>query len=136
MENHVTSLECSRELWDAGLRVPSFAYWLQHKYTETKGQFSLVWPDEDQGSFNVDGFKENKIVYYPAYLASELGELLPVNTIRHYWIKEAVDGTRYYQIETDFEKIIDESECDARAKMLLHLIKSGLVDVTSLNEKV
>lgn len=138
MNNHTTSLELSRELWEAGLRVES--------EFRIKQDGKLVWP----------GNAYDPLTSYPAYLASELGELLPFEIKLdglHYcgdykanifslgvekneegWMYYYCNGQESYYVNKTLE--YHKSECDARAKMLLHLIREGLVDVISLNEKV
>ena len=134
MKNHVTSLELSKELNKL----------LPDKYKESK---FCHWNDKISGYHNTGdtGIKlveniglENEETY-PAYLSSELGEILPDKIkFEDVWFKlNSWKGGRawyldYISPETNLDlhcPVYDENECDARAKMLIFLIKNNSINL-------
>jgi len=129
MEKHVTSLELSKKLKELGVPQKSnFAYWTGNKNKLSIIQNGVI-SSLKSGDFAVLTKRQE---YISAFLASEVLEMLPVNTIRYFWIKNAQDGSKYYELLTDYEKITDTKEADLLAKMLIYLIENGLLDVKSL----
>ena len=128
MENHVTNLALSKKLKELGVKQESEFYWLLNPT-----------PSKDFWLGDKDMFEERKPYlqdFYPAFLASELGEILPEKIpkksgqgydILQIWAKFNIE------YHTTFEppnvRIMNngESEADIRAKMLIHLIESKLI---------
>lgn len=138
LEQKVTSLALSRQLYEAGIVVESEFWWAVDEF-ETK----LV--DKDHINKHATTRK-----YYPAPLSSELGELLPVYAqfekeslpfqiriekgIRDvdtdewevlYWrySKTLVSEPEYQERG----RVFADTEANARAKMLLFLKEKGLL---------
>lgn len=121
IENHVTSLSLSKQLKEAGCPQISEFYHI------------LVW-----GRWFVDRVKnpsdyDNDNIC-SAYLSSELGELLPHIIKAPYGDEYREQIVNVYKRKDDwlasaglFYEELAKNECEAKAEMLLHLIKQGLV---------
>ncbi len=121
LSRQVTSLEISKRLLELGIKQQSLFYW-------------RIWKDKSTSIVYTKG----KIIdkeYISAYTASELGELLPKTIIHDGDECELVciygkKGGCYVMYCEDEFTAIDfqaETECDARGKMLIHLLESGLL---------
>lgn len=117
-KKYVTSSQLSRQLKEAGLQQKSEWYWAVEM---EKGK------ETDRWSLCPSEHLLPEHPKYSAFHVGELGDMLPVNTIRDWWIKQAVDGSRYYEMVTDYEKVTDISLAEAMGKMLLYLKKEGLL---------
>lgn len=135
IEQHVTSLDLSKRLKELGLKTGSFYWWLMDDGSAV--------PEDSGTIFIGDNLQKDYFCEIcSAYLASELGEILPERA-SDYWedlhytwyLNNAKVGNKYY-VEyvkgtkpfTMFGAKNDENESNARAKMLIHLIENGLVD--------
>ena len=135
IEQHVTSLELSKKLKELGVKKESVFYYAsgyvvtnraQHYYRDELMNYGCGCCEERSGYDKDD--------VCSAYLASELGDMLPrlihknergflisiCKSIDNDWIIK-------YDTYTDFKlKItIDKTEADARAEMLIYLIENG-----------
>ena len=150
---HVTSLELSRELKEAGVPQKSLFIWVENSgihectyFGDGEDDFSLILSGDYMDSDIDKGTEE-----YSAFLASELGEMLPgeINLPfknrkkrlhNHFLLikkcsagfKNMVSYLNWNSQEQLHERA--ETEANARGKMLLYLIKEGLVDVKSLGK--
>lgn len=124
IESHVVSLPLSKRLKELGYPQTAYFSW----YTNGDGAQLLHHPE------GFSGF-ENK--NYSAFLASELGEMLPFFVNKsHVWAGQlmCVRHPQYWTVSygTVKEAWIQESadtEADARAKMLIHLLEQKLITV-------
>lgn len=127
IENHVTSLELSKQLKELGVKQESEFRWfpfdkgvrgwqiVRLDYSELKG-----WRYYRKNNKDFD--------FYSAFLSSELGELLKNNGVTCNWQYDT-DGTwkwTAYQPSRLNSSFNDETECNARAKMLIYLIQQRL----------
>lgn len=120
LEQHVTSLELSKRLKELGVPQDNSHFvwggWVKRyvSQVETRKQAYAA-------SFRTEA---------SAFLASELGEMLPTavwNTIRNV-------GNKRSRRAVDFNGTLfmADTEADARAKLLIHLIEQGIVDPKTL----
>jgi hypothetical protein len=120
IDKHVVSLELAKQLVAAGIVVESEFWWVN-----ISGEWS-VFPNY---RLEVTGTNEK----YPAPLSSELGELLPVQitiadeTFYFLQNKEFVTYHNPNDDDADIWSEIDDTEANARAKMLLYLKEKGLL---------
>lgn len=127
IENHVTSLDLSRKLHELGIRKPSIFYW-----------------GYEDGNYHVKHY-HTCIPHYPAYLSSELFEILPYRIeadgqkfllhIEKYCDRPFVcyaheELWKNYQIYMTIDKY--NLSC-ILAKILINLIEKGHVNVEDLN---
>lgn len=124
IENHVVSLDLSRKLKELGVpQTSSLFHW-----HETPGEIKLFSGSHDD---------DCKGVAYSAFLASELGEMLPRgsyswNTLYGWTAAARQQGREDVQVRTiPFPK----TEPDARAELLIHLIENHIIDPKSLTKE-
>lgn len=125
--NHVTSLKWSKALAERGVRQESyFCYW--QNATTKEWELSNHW-------------SHGPAKMISAFLTSELGEMLPTgfydskNDYFHFEQIKISDKSgweiRYILMSSKRvdarAKIYQDTECDARAAMLCHLIDEGVV---------
>lgn len=118
LKSLVTNLELSRKLKEAGVKQDSLFYWNGSIISR-----DLMLKDKKDEVIT-------KGYIYSAFTAGELGELLPngyfTTRLGHGWSAFWTDNTPDYLDWKD--KIVGEkTEADARAKMLLYLIKHKLI---------
>jgi hypothetical protein len=100
----------------------------------------FVWEYEDDHCYGIKFFPYavvpndfNSFKLYSAYTVAELGEMLPdfveltkIKNIKIATIYSEDNGTE------NNVSVIDDTEANARAKMLIHLIENGLVKLGDL----
>lgn len=123
-EDQVANVELSKELKDLGVKQDSVWFW--NSCITSRLYLSVDNPLEDR--LTTDG---TYLQYsLSAYTVAELGKMLPYKIEGEYFLRTG-KTERYYQVSyfdldlnqkhTEFE----EKEADARAKMLIYLIKEG-----------
>ena len=136
--NHVTSLELSRRLKE--LKVPQNTYfrWLP---ATGLGDVPSLMPRDARGKYPTAW--DNGI---SAYLASELGEMLPdIITGEHLysyqqarnWSDKRLPKHRlvyWFAGEIELYRVDADTECNCRAKMLIHLLENHLISVEELGK--
>jgi hypothetical protein len=116
MKDHVTNLELSKTLRELGFPQESKFYWDSHAVEK------------------IDGFGITSDGEYSAYLASELGEWLPMD----YCSSKTVYKKSNKKWVCDKDNWRGEypqyanNECDARAKMLIYLAENKLINAKEL----
>lgn len=131
IENHVVSLELAKQLWEAGIKIDSYFEWSNWGHTSQKPGEPIIWHPSwgigrnhnhvlhGSGSVgNPELMVRKNIEYYPAPLASELGELLRNGT------QIEKNGNEYFVYRATKNGGITQhskSMPDAMAKMLLYL---------------
>jgi hypothetical protein len=139
LEKQVCSLELAKELKKLGVKQESSFYWEEDMDFLVKGSGLGIKKNGKyivvNGDFNLYGGKR-----YSAFTTTELGDILPeklynwndYNNIlelkqkKHDGIWEVI----YNNAELDNGIYISEkTESDARAKMLIHLIKNDIIKV-------
>lgn len=135
IKQHVTSLELSKKLKQAGVPQESCLYWQVSTINAThltKQVTHLVADEREGNDCGIDNLKRYFSCLQPIY-----NDSLWINK------KEWSLGNPFWDVysaylSTELEKWLPVEVCKAnlspndRAKMLLYLIKEGLVDVTSL----
>lgn len=147
IEQHVTSLALSKRLHELGIKKKSvFSYVAFENPPYGICKPADVTDDRWDIYLNTTRDKCPPDYYVTAYLASELGEFLPTEippksgsgsykelTILH------CGGMWFvgYKKENGWVLpiAIEPNECEARAKMLIHLIEEGIVKVEDLNDE-
>lgn len=140
MRNHVTSIELSRRLKELGVPQKSLFYW-------------RAWENPISGIVSESTCpKDRWVIYYhedkhskscdwecSAYLATELGEWLPamiagcpLEVLKGFIFEksEVLYCARYYDAGIIGETDINMS--NSLAKMLIHLIENGIVNLEDL----
>lgn len=130
IEHHVTSLELSRKLKELGVPQTSYFYWWIDTYGIVKKQrLECGKPHNPKNGWTVCS----------AFLASELGEMLPneiqaepmgVNSGMLDCVKHDNGSWSYRYIDV-CERHAD-TEPDARAALLIHLIEQKIIDPKNL----
>lgn len=129
LESQVTSLELSKRLEELGVKQESLWYWVDG----LSGWYLVQYDSE------IDIIASNWI---SAFTVAELGEILPADNGKD------VDG-RTNQLQTEKYNdryrvgfrasqeldVYDETEANARAKMLVYIIENKIVKVDLLNKK-
>lgn len=145
IETHVTSLELSKRLKELGVEQSALFGWYNRQKTDGIGGY-------------VDNFEvyliDEEIVWYEvplcsAYLASELGDMLPseIETEHNIFFLEIdkvgmekwgvvyrnkkllggeISKARFMHSET-LHGVIADTEAEARGKMLVYLLEQGLI---------
>ncbi len=111
IENHVTSFELSKRLKELGVNKDSYFCW--RKYAANNTYYLSDSPHGDA---------------YPAYLASELGEMIPPGfSIKRctlvYEIKY-VGGERYY---SNISPLVEKTLSNLCALLIIYLLENGLI---------
>lgn len=133
LEKQVTSLELSMKLKELGIEQKSLFYWeWANDNAHAVRWFPYCVAPRDSGNFK----------HFSAFTASELGEMLP-----HRLYPQSASGSdacldicknheNYWMVAyyTDFRvppriTVIQETEVDARAKMLIDLIENKFIEI-------
>lgn len=124
LEEQVVSLELAKKLKELGLTRVSLYFW----------RLDLISPTVDHSDNTFDVFAKH---LYPAYTASELGEMLPIKLGGPYReIITSHDGSGAwhcggYDIISGGKwdpLLTATTEADARAKMLIYLLENNLLE--------
>ena len=107
LEEQVTSLELSRILKELGL--PQESLWLHHIEDD------YIYHKDDQ-------VKDSDM--YSAFTVAELGKMLSLKTMTTDWIEDTI--ACWYGSHIGFA---EDTEADSRAKLLIHLIKEGIIKI-------
>jgi len=141
LEKQVTSLELSIRLKELGVKQESLFWWLFIR--DTKNVNFKEYKDNDftsEGSVyygrQAESYKRSyeDAWEYSAFTVAELGEMLPACTDTHYFKhqKGKEDGRwRIYSVRNGEAIsnywIEDDTEANARAKMLVYLLENKLI---------
>ena len=145
IQDQLVSLELSKKLYEAGVRAESAFYWVEGleiaEYPEDGDSYEswlqddsleLVNKERAEVAINIkdsgDYDDVDSVHYYPAYSVAELGEILPHG---FYSCKVSYRGGGWVcgNDSDEIQEAFARTEADARAKMLLHLISSGVIEV-------
>lgn len=117
LESQVVSLELAKRLKEFGVKQESLFCWSETETVPQGRDFRLYYKGENAGSNLLD---------YSAFTVSELGELLPYSS------PSSRDDTGWYMnvinpLEKWKKMYPCNTEANARAKMLIHLLENGLI---------
>lgn len=131
LNSQVCSLELAKRLKELGVNKSSLFYWIGEKNVDIS-TFGIIYIHEfgDLDENTLDQYD-----YYSAFTVSELGEMLP-KTIT--WKDGTYALTQDFYASGEFNAyyalnnyapidFTDDIEANCRAKMLIHLIKNGLI---------
>ncbi len=137
LENQITSLELSKKLRELGVKQESLFYWTQEKTPKNPNlheygykQIDMPWVCmySKQSELSASSVFEE----YSAYTVAELGELLP-QYIVHDGLSCELQIIRssvwrfYYGGKILMTAGNDDTEANARAKMLIYLLENNLI---------
>ena len=125
LEKQVTSLELSQRLKELGVKQDSYWVWvhpfkakdLKHFYDEDNKLWKLM-PRQSLAPARVVRH------IFAAFTVAELGIALPIETTSEKWIED--DGTFFVRSEAEVYNTYENTEADARAKMLIYLMEEKL----------
>lgn len=119
LENQVCSLESAKRLKELGVQQDSMFQYCFHASTGNSDYVHLVFDGQGLTSCGMQYLK------IAAYTVAELGELLPEFTISN----KAMHKFKWEcsHMTKDLYRSLSgaDTEAEARAKMLIHLIESG-----------
>ena len=124
LEDQVASLELCKRLKELGVKQESEFYWncdTDHWTSE---------PCKDTRHWRLINDDGNEREGYSAFTVAELGEMLPkeVRSGALWWLEIVrSEAWRFKYGKIIFTAGTGDTEADARAKMLIHLIEKGIV---------
>jgi Fe-S oxidoreductase len=121
LEDQVVSLELAKRLKELGVEQESLFYW-----THCPRGIDLV--------HQRSRMKKALSKYdFAAFTVAELGEMLPtrVNKSKYDMLMSRREGRRWFAYYTDQKTpvVSDESEANARARLLIYLLENKLMEV-------
>lgn len=122
IESQVCSLNLARHLKELGVKQESYFYWIKQLLADT---YLLHYVDSNHWSCDAKMFKENFPDKYSAFTCAELGEMLP-DFIELSKVENIKIATCYS--EDNNVSMIDDTESNVRAKMLIYLIENNLLN--------
>lgn len=153
IENQVTSLELSKKLKSLGVKQESLFYWAQSEFENEKPELTLYRSQKEfderdgmgklvgvwsHGDIEIGSFIET----YSAFTVAELGEMLPESIViadETFYFLQNKEFVTYHNLNDDDADIwseIDDTEANARAKMLIYLLENKIItNPTAGNKK-
>lgn len=130
LENQVCSLELAKKLRELGIKQKSLWSWTLSCDMGSTAQ------DIQEGIMRIclhnAASKSNNIENYSAFTVAELGEMLSKYGKRAFATWKTSEDWYCFDInERDFKQYAD-TEANARAKMLIHLIENKLVEFNEI----
>ncbi|NCC70647.1 hypothetical protein EOM09_03625 [bacterium] len=118
LEKQVCSLELAKRLKKLGVKQDSLFYWDSHciENLKTQGKYGITSDGE-----------------YSAFTVAELGVMMPFIITRNKSIVRKFTNKNVYIYEVQYSDInqsnifLEDTEADARAKMLIYLLEKRLV---------
>jgi hypothetical protein len=130
LQDQVCSLELAKQLKELGVRQDSLFYWVERQ-TDKK---ILCLANYTIGLENSTGNRMSRVC--SAFTVAELGEMLPqsiwVEKSNYYFLIQRTADKGWHISYYNFDKRLmycfqtDNTEADARAKMLVYLIENKL----------
>ena len=118
LENQVTSVKISNDLYQQCIRCKSKYVWVFWKVKKT-----WVLGERKEGQFLLNSI--------PAYTLSELGEMIPFGYLSAQDVVK-ISNTEWV-VRIDKSKKYYDTEVDARASHLITLLKTGEITVFQIN---
>lgn len=137
LERLVASLELCKELKELGVRQDSQFYWVR---PADYNYWILITHEEAHKNLapgtNISWMIETDT--YSAFTSGELGVALPKDAGIEFELSQENGWTiSGYDINRGSVYFVsDETEADARAKMLIHLLKNKMITVEEVNERL
>lgn len=138
--NHIVAdLEYCKEIEKLGVKQKSLFYWSMAGQTPRVIHFE--YEEKRVNDYYTDSTLDtvHKRTYYSAWTASELGEMLPYHYIVFGKLQFgegyscSISPSRNAKPEETVYKF-GKTEADARAKMLIYLLKNNIISIISLEE--
>lgn len=144
LEQQITSLELSKRLCELGVKQESLFYWYildknhplfeVHKKIKHKEDLQKLL---DGGIYyKLDPYEKilGEFLQYSVFTVSELGDLLKCGLQSALIVDTATNKIKEFQVFSPYYNIyqLAETEVDARAKILIHLIENKLIEVKNL----
>lgn len=132
MENHVTSLQLSKKLKELGVKQESLFYYIAGNndpfFRTDLGLYNSrgMCVSDTQFEYMVDSLKVS------AFTVAELGEMFPQN-IQLPFKKDGL-AQEYWYWSSEKGRHREDTEADARAKMLIYLLEQGIIKVEDINK--
>jgi hypothetical protein len=130
----VCTLAQSARLVELGVNIEPFLWWVQERaYPDN---CNVLTAEHKPKGIDIDAF-----IILPAYTVAELGEMLPIEygTLPdeypekeqriYYAVKSSRFGDYNQHLPVDFE-----TEAEARAAMLIHLLEQGVLKPEQINQ--
>jgi hypothetical protein len=129
-ERQVCSLELAKKLKELGVRQEGIHTWQRRRHDK---QYEL----DPGGSFET----ADDDAWFSAFTVAELGEMLPASVVSGKtefdaarlgrWVAAQTEGSSgYFHGDGEYAN----TEADARAKMLIHLLENGILKVDNINQ--
>ncbi|HYK01335.1 MAG TPA: hypothetical protein VE974_06235 [Thermoanaerobaculia bacterium] len=125
LEQQVVSLELAKKLKELGVKQESYLCWLNENFSNSYDDYQHVVEKSDyQGGWHI----KDRI---SAFTVAELGEMLKQSGLSSGYSDEDIGWYCQSTIHNKFDLIGEESEADARAKMLIYLLENDLLKTPS-----
>jgi len=144
-EDQLTNREIAKKLCDLGVKQGSLCYWID------KLESNYEWDDwyivsESKKDSLIEEYESSKesLNFYSAYTVAELGVLLPgyiVHKVKNYRLQiqkwcnrwqiyyECTDQENLGEYLNDFLQLQEDTEANARGKMLIYLLENKLIKI-------
>lgn len=120
LEDQVCSLDLAKSLKELGVKQESALIWMQE---HPKRKDDVRWRVVVSDGWN----KEALFDWLPAFTVAELGEMLPIM-----WLPVKAEGeaeSPWMWVTNKAKQQWENTEANARAKMLVYLIENNLTEV-------
>lgn len=115
LTDQVCSLELAKRLKELGVRQESAFYWVFNPFGDKNYKLSFFGCKVQSDNFDI----------VSAFTVAELGEMLP----RGFWLVTFFHSLEIQVSDMAISNVKQaETEANARAKMLIHLIEKGIVN--------
>ncbi len=141
LKSQVVSLELSKRLQELGVKQKSLFYWIEYDEKDWRLAYEGEMDDffKGKGSDWIhEALLRNDGRIFSAFLVGELGEMLPKD-ININWSsgndcagRPGVEANTEYFCTSEAYDCTAETEADARAKMLIHLLENNLLKASDL----
>lgn len=130
LEDQCVSLDLAKKLKELGVKQESIFYW-RPRLNQPSDE-DLIW-DFCPTGIQTNGYDAN--TWYSAFSCAELGDMLISNESIVEYMGYDEDKNKTFNMYTKGPDIgiRSNSEANARALMLIHLIENGLVKIEDIN---
>lgn len=129
LENQVCSLELAKRLKELGVRQESLYFWWRDNFGLESSKKESEHLENHKPNNPQNGWD-----YFSAFTVAELGEMLPLRLriLKKITLVVTYKGSKHWFVPKDKEKLIFEMKCDdteanARAKILIYLLENKLI---------